>query len=183
MLSEPDFVHRLLDQILQYELGIVEHACSLDIDVMRFGDDWGHQQGLIMGIELWREYVKPRIEHLYRAVKSRGKYVMIHCCGKVAELFPELIACGLDIFNPFQPEVMDIFEMKKCHGDDLTFYGGISLQRTLPHGTVDQVKDEVRRCIDELGENGGYIAAPAHDLPADAKPENVAAMIEMLQNQ
>ena len=120
---------------------------------------------------------------MYRLVKSKGKYVMIHCCGKVDELFPDLIECGLDIFNPFQPEVMDVFEMKKRYGDRLCFYGGISTQRTLPYGTVAEVKDEVNRLIDIVGENGGYIASPAHDIPADAKPENIATMIEVLQSQ
>lgn len=183
MLSNKGFVNLLLDRILEYDLGIIDHACSLDIDVFRFGDDWGHQQGLLMGIDLWREFIKPRIKRMYQRVKSHGKYVMIHCCGKVQELLPELIECGVDIFNPLQPEVMDPFEMKQRHGDRLTFYGGIGTQRILPYGTVGQVRGEVRRLLDVVGENGGYIASPAHDLPPDAKPENVAAMLDVLQNQ
>ena len=183
MLTDKDFVNRLLDEILRYNLGIIEHACSLDIDVFRFGDDWGQQRGLIMGVDLWREFIKPRIKTMYELVKSEGKYVMIHCCGKVDEIFSDLIECGLDIFNPFQPEVMDVFEIKKQYGDHLSFYGGISIQKTLPYGTVREVKDEVRRLIDVIGANGGYIASPSHDLPADARPENVAAMIEVLQEQ
>ncbi len=183
MLTEKDFVHRLFDEILQYNLGIIERSCSLDIDIFRFGDDWGQQRGLIMGIDLWREFIKPRLKKMYEIVKSRGKYVMIHCCGKVDGILPELIECGLDIFNPFQPEVMDVFAIKRQYGNRLSFYGGISIQRTLPYGTAEEVKDEVKRLIDVVGENGGYIASPSHDLPADAKPENVAAMIEVLQNQ
>ncbi len=183
MLTDKDFVNQLLDEILQYDLGIIEHACSLDIDIFRFGDDWGQQQGLIMGIDLWREFIKPRIRKMYELVKSGGKYVMIHCCGKVDAIFPELIECGLDIFNPFQPEVIDVFASKSRYGDRLTFYGGISIQKTLPYGTVEEVKGEVRRLIDVVGENGGYIASPSHDIPADAKPENIAAMIEVLQEQ
>jgi len=120
---------------------------------------------------------------MYELAKSKGKYVMIHCCGKVDELFDDLIECSLDIFNPFQPEVMDVFEIKKRYGGRLCFYGGISIQRTLPYGTVNQVKSEVRKLMDIVGENGGYIASPSHDIPADAKPENIAAMIEVLQNQ
>lgn len=183
MLTDKHFVNLLLDKILEYNLGIIEHACSLDIDIIRLGDDWGHQRGLIMGIDLWREFIKPRIKEMYQLAKSKGKYVMIHCCGKVDDLFPDLIECGLDIFNPFQPEVMDVFQMKRLYGERLCFYGGISTQRTLPYGTVAEVKDEVKRLIEVVGENGGYIASPAHDIPADAKAENIAAMIEVLQNQ
>jgi uroporphyrinogen decarboxylase len=183
MLTDKDFVHRLFDKILQYNLGIIKHACSLDIDILRLGDDWGQQRGLIMGINLWQEFIKPRIEKMYELVKSKGKYVMIHCCGKIDGILPELIECGLDVFNPFQPEVMNVYEIKKRYGDRLSFYGGISIQKTLPYGTVDDVKDEVRRLIEVVGEKGGYIASPSHDIPADAKPENIAAMIEVLQNQ
>ncbi len=183
MGTNPGFVHSLLDRILDYNLGIIENACSYDIDAMMFGDDWGQQSGLIMGAELWREFIKPRIREMYGLAKSKGKFVFIHSCGKVDEIFPDLIECGLDMFNPFQPEVIDVFEIKKTYGDVLSFYGGISTQKTLPYGTVDEVKDEVKRLIDVVGKNGGYVASPAHSIPADAKPENIAAMIDVLQNQ
>ncbi|MBU4200274.1 MAG: hypothetical protein KKG09_00740 [Verrucomicrobia bacterium] len=182
MADNPAFVHELLDRILDYNLKIIDHACSYPIDVMHFGDDWGQQTGLIMGPRLWREFIKPRIRQMYQRVKAMGKIVFIHSCGKVDEVFPDLIEAGLDIFNPFQPEVVDVFEIKRKYGDRLTFHGGISTQKTLPFGTVRQVKDEVRRLLDEVGKNGGYIAAPAHAIPGDAKPENIAAMIEVLNN-
>jgi len=183
MLSDKRFANALLDRILDFNLAIIEHACTANVDIFRFGDDWGHQRGVLMGPALWREFIKPRFKQMCQAVRARGKLVMLHCCGKVDELFPDLIECGLDIFNPFQPEVMDVFEIKKRYGDALTFYGGISIQRTLPFGTVQEVRDEVRRLIDLVGESGGYIASPSHDIPGDARPENVAAMIEVLRNQ
>lgn len=183
MAVDRDFVETLFDRILEHNLHVIDLACSFDIDAMYFGDDWGFQTGLLMGAMRWRELIKPRISQMYRRVKSKGKLVVIHSCGKVQELFPDLIECGLDVFNPFQPEVMDVFEMKKRYGNELCFYGGISTQQTLPFGTVSQVKAEVRRLLDVVGENGGYIAAPAHAIPGDAKAENIAAMIETLQNQ
>jgi uroporphyrinogen decarboxylase len=136
-----------------------------------------------MGPKLWQEFIKPRIREMYQLVKSKGKFVFIHSCGKVQELFPELIECGVDVFNPFQPEVMDVFEMKKTFGDRLSFYGGISTQQTLPFGSIQDIRDEVNKLLEVVGKNGGYIASPAHAIPGDAKPENIAAMIEVLQNQ
>lgn len=183
MLSDPAFAHALLDRNLEFNLAIINKACSFGIDAMMFGDDWGTQTGLQMGPELWREFIKPRIRKMYAAVKSHGKYVFIHSCGKVDEVFPDLIECGLDMFNPFQPEVIDVFQAKKQFGKDLCFFGGVSTQKLLPFGTVAQVKDSVKRLIDEIGRDGGYICAPAHGIPGDAKPENVAAMIEVLQAQ
>jgi uroporphyrinogen decarboxylase len=183
MATDRPFINRLLDRILEFDLAVIENACRHGVDIFRFGDDWGHQQGVLMGPALWREFIKPRFAEMCRLVKSKGKFTMLHCCGKVDELLPDMIECGLDIFNPFQPEVMDVFEIKRRYGSELTFYGGISIQRTLPFGTPAQVRDEVRRLLDEVGEQGGYIASPSHDIPGDARPENVAAMIEVLQNQ
>ncbi len=183
MMDDPAFVHQLLDSLLAFNLRLIEQACQYDIDAVMFGDDWGQQHGLIMGPALWREFIKPRIRQMYQAVKAGGKFVFIHSCGKVQQLFPELIECGLDVFNPLQPEVMDVAAIKRDFGAQLSFYGGISIQRLLPYGTVRQTKDEVRRLIDVLGRDGGYIASPAHAIPADARVENVAAMIEVLQNQ
>jgi uroporphyrinogen decarboxylase len=183
MLSDPPFVHRLLDRILEYNLAVIDRLCAYDIDAMQFGDDWGSQTGVLMGAPLWREYIKPRIRQMYGRVRAAGKFVFIHSCGRVQELFPDLIEIGLNVFNPFQPEVMDVYEMKRRYGRDLTFHGGISTQRLLPYGTVQEVRDEVRRMLDEVGRDGGYICAPAHGIPSDAKPENVMAMIEVLAGQ
>jgi len=183
LVADKGFATGLLDRITQWHLRMIDNICASDIDAVWFGDDWGQQTGLIMGPDLWREFFKPRMRTLFQRVKAHDKYVFLHSCGNVAALFGDLIECGLDVFNPFQPEAMDVFRVKQQFGDRLSFWGGISTQQTLPHGTVEEVKDEVRRLLGKLGERGGYIAAPAHDVPADAKPENVAAMIEVLQSQ
>ena len=182
MVADKWFVHTLLDRILEVNLEVIERACSFGIDAMMFGDDWGQQTGLQMGIAHWREFILPRVARMYGAVKAHGKRVFIHSCGKVDELFPDLIEAGLDVFNPFQPEVIDVENAKRKFGRDLTFYGGISTQRTLPYGSVQQVRDEVRRLVAVVGRDGGLIAAPAHAIPGDAKPENIEAMIETLQS-
>ena len=183
MIDDKHFINGLLDRILDYNLRVIEKACAFPIDAMRFGDDWGHQRGLITGQALWRELIGPRVRKMYQLSRSKGKNVFIHCCGKVDELFPDLIESGVDVFNPFQPEVMDVYEMKRCFGDKLSFFGGISTQKTLPYGTVAQVREEVKRLLDKVGKNGGYIASPAHAIPKDARPENVAMMIEILKSQ
>lgn len=183
MVTEEDFAHSLLERITRWNLRMIDNICSYPIDAVWFGDDWGHQRGLIMGPRLWREFLKPCMRRLFERVKSHGKYVFLHSCGKVDELFPDLIESGLDVFNPFQPEAMDIYRVKREFGSKLSFWGGISTQRMLPFASTQEVRDEIKRLLDYMGEGGGYIAAPAHDIPPDARPENVAAMIEILQSQ
>jgi uroporphyrinogen decarboxylase len=181
MAVDKGFAHALFDRILDFDLEVTRRALACDIDGMRFGDDWGHQAGLIMGPALWREFIRPRMARLYGLVKQAGRRVFIHSCGRVDELLPDLIEIGVDVFNPFQPEVMDVAAMKRRYGTRITFFGGISTQKTLPYATPAQVREEVRRLLDVVGHDGGCIAAPAHDIPKDARPENVAAMIEALQ--
>lgn len=183
MHETPKFVHELLDAALEYCLAHVDLALAHEIDCVAFGDDWGTQTGLIMGPDLWREYIKPRAMTMYRRVRDRGRHVMIHCCGKVGELFPELIDMGLNVFNPFQPECMDLVTVKRQFHGRLAFYGGMSVQQVLPHGTPEEVRRETRRLLRLLGKGGGYIAGPSHAVPKDVPPENVGAMLEVLQNQ
>lgn len=183
MLEAPDFVDALLDAICDYNVALVRRAVEYDIDAVHFGDDWGSQRGLLMGPRLWARFLKPRLARQYAAAKDAGKYVTIHSCGKVQELFDQLIEIGLDCFNPFQPEVMDPYEMKRLYGDRLSFWGGVSTQKLLPYGTPDEVRVEVRRLMSEVGAGGGYICAPAHSIPGDAKPENIMAMIETVNEQ
>lgn len=183
MLDAPDFVNKLFDAITEFNLAQIDLALHHDIDCVYIGDDWGSQSGLIMGPSLWREFIKPRIARMYGRVRDAGKYVMIHSCGDVKSLFPELIEAGLNIFNPFQPETMDVYQTKKEYQGRLSFYGGISVQRLLPHGSPDEVRDETARLLRELGKGGGYIASPSHVVPADVPAENIAAMLEVLQGQ
>ncbi len=183
MLEAPDFVDALLDAICDYNVALVEQAVKYDIDAVHFGDDWGSQRGLLMGPELWARFIKPRLARQYGAAKDAGKFVTIHSCGMVQEVFPQLIEIGLDCFNPFQPEVMDVFEMKRLYRGRLSFWGGVSTQRLLPYGTPDEVRTEVREILKVVGEGGGYICAPAHSIPGDAKPENIMAMIETVNDQ
>ncbi len=98
-------------------------------------------------------------------------------------IFPDLIECGVDVFNPFQPEVMDVFEIKRTLRRSAELLRRHQHAAPLPYGTPQQVRDEVRRLLDEIGRDGGYIAAPGAQRPGDARPENIAAMIEVLQGQ
>jgi len=181
-LMYPDFVHELFTKIADYNIAQIKKAMEYDIDAIYFGDDWGQQHGLIFGYDTWKEFVYPQLKRMYGFAREHGKYVMIHSCGDVDELFPDLIECGLNCFNPFQPEVMDINTILPEYRGRLAFHGGLSMQKILPFGTVEEVEAESKRLL-ELGKDGGYIFSPSHSVESDTTMENILKFIEVAQNQ
>jgi uroporphyrinogen decarboxylase len=182
MVERPEFVEELLDAIVEHDLRQVRHGLELDVDAVYFGDDYGMQTGLIMGARHWRRFFKPRLARMFEPVRRAGKYVSMHSCGCVVEIFDDLVEIGLNLFNPFQPEVMDVFAIRKRYHDRLAFHGGMSIQRVLPFGSVGEVRRETQRLID-LGRDGGYVFSPSHAVPRDVPPENLVAMVEVLKSQ
>jgi uroporphyrinogen decarboxylase len=181
MLEAPDWVEELLDALMAFNMEVVQELLKVDVDGFLFGDDWGHQGGLLFSPRLWRRFIKPRLALLIDTVKGAGKAAFLHSCGKVQSLFPDLIEIGLDVFNPFQPDVMDVYEIKRQFGDRLSFYGGMSVQRILPHGTPRQIQTETRRLMAEIGQEGGFIIAPSHHMPGDIPVRNMVAFIDAVR--
>ena len=110
--------------------------------------------------------------------------IFYHSCGAISPLIPDLIESGIDILNPVQVSAagMDTKELKKNFGKDLTFYGGgVDTQHVLPHGTPQEVRDEVKRRINDLAPGGGFIFNTVHNIQADVPPENIVAMWEAMR--
>jgi len=182
MVERPGFVDGFLDAVADHNLIEIRRAMALDVDCLFFGDDYGMQTGLIMGIDYWRRFFKPRLARMFAPAREAGKVLQIHSCGRVQEIFDDLLEIGLNLFNPFQPEVMDVFDhLRRYHGR-LAFHGGMSIQKTLPFGSIDEVREMAGRLID-AGGSGGYVFSPSHSVPRDVPPENLVAMMEVLKAQ
>ena len=180
MGGEPEFAGNLLGLIIEKNMVMLENILNLpEIDGVLLGSDWGAQRGLLMSPAIWQDMIRPGEQKEYDLIHAYGKDVWVHSCGNIETIVPSLVALGLDVLNPVQPEAMDIAELKRKHGAKLTFWGGISTQQTLPFGTPDDVRSEARRVRDMMSVNGGYIFAPAQGIQADVPLANLKALLEV----
>lgn len=153
------------------------------LDVVLELDDLGTQSGLLISPEMYRKMIKPKQIELFGYIKKKAPHIKIlfHSCGSIRPIIPDLIQTGIDILNPVQFSAfdMDPVQLKKDFGRDIAFWGGgIDTQKTLSTGSVDEVKDEVKKMIDILAPGGGYIFTPVHNIQAEVPPANVVAMFE-----
>ena len=179
-VAEPEFFAEALDRILELYLTFVDYTCDLPIDAVIFGDDWGDQRGIILGPDRWRQFLKPRWAKLYEAVHKRGKVIIQHSCGSVTDIIPDLIDIGLDVLESCQPEAanMNPYELKRKFGANITFWGCLGSQSTIPMGTPESIRAEVARLKREMSRKGGYILAAAKPLQPETPVANAAAIVE-----
>jgi uroporphyrinogen decarboxylase len=183
MVTEPDFVTGLFDRITGFNMQVIDIFLDYGFDGIHFGDDWGQQQGLIMGPALWRKFVKPQLAKMYGAVKERNLFVSQHSCGDINDVLPDLIEVGLDVYQTFQPEIYDIQSVKALYGGRLSFWGGISTQRLLPFATPGELIEKASDIMRLAGKGGGFIAGPTHAIPGDVPAENIDALIRLFKDQ
>ena len=174
----PQFVEELLGRLLAFKLEQVREYAELGADIIGIGGDIGMQDRMIIAPDIWRKYFKPKLRVLIRESRKQNKDVLwsFHSDGYIESIIPDLIEIGFNIINPIQPECMNPVKIKKMYGDRITLHGTISLQKTLPFGTLEDVREEVLSRIKECGNNGGLILAPANTVTADVPIENVLAV-------
>ena len=178
LIEHPAFVHELMEAICDHNLATLREMVQFGPDGVFISDDYGFQDRLMMRPEQWREFVGPHLGRLLAEAKRLGLVTMLHTCGNVTEIIPDLIELGLDILHPIQPEAMDVFALKREFGRDITLCGGISTQQLLPFGTPEAIRAEVERTIEVMAHGGGYILEPGITLQADVPTENLVALIE-----
>jgi len=172
----------LFDAVLEVNLAICREMLEevgAEVDVLLTSDDLGLQNGLMVAPETYRELIKPRHQRYFQLMHdlSPGK-VLFHTCGSVVDILDDLVEIGVDVLHPVQVSAagMDPVQLKKGWGDKLAFWGAIDTQHVLPHGSVEDVKAEVERRIEQLGRGGGYLLGAVHNLQPDVPIENVLAM-------
>ncbi|MCK4416845.1 MAG: hypothetical protein KAV99_01600 [Candidatus Latescibacteria bacterium] len=179
-LVNADLINEMYERIYSFSTAYCEKLVEAGVDMIQITGDLGMQDRLIMSPEIWREFDKERLKKMIAKLKGINPALKLymHTDGNVQDIVEDLIEVGIDILNPIQPECMDPVKIKKKYGDRLVLHGAVSLQKTLPFGSPEDVKAEVRYLIENCNMDGGFVLGPSNVLFKEIPPENIEAMYE-----
>jgi uroporphyrinogen decarboxylase len=188
LAGDPERAEDLLERIVQLHLSNLEkmlRAVGPYIDIVLFGDDLGMQTGPQMSPAMYKKFFKPRHARMWaRAKELADVKVMLHCCGGVRELLPDLIEAGLDAINPVQISCrgMDASGLKRDFGGKIVFWGGgCDTREVLARGTPEDVRKHVREQVRVMRPGGGFVFQQVHNILADIPPQNIVAMFDAVR--
>jgi uroporphyrinogen decarboxylase len=181
LVLKPEFVTRLMEKLLELNIagtGLFLEKAGPYIQIFRTADDLATQNSLLMSPDTFRRLLKPTYQRYFDFVKSKTPAkILFHSCGRINDLIDDLAETGVDILNPVQVTAIgDTAELKACYGGKMVFWGGIDTQHVLPHGSAEEVEEEVIRRIRDMAPGGGYVLAAVHAIQPDVPPENIVAM-------
>jgi len=184
LIEHPDIVHYCLDKLfdLRYESTrrIYEQLPYGTVNVTYVAEDMGSQESLLFSPAAIKEFLLPRMKRMMDLAHQAGAYVFLHSDGAIRPILPDFIEAGVDVLDPVQWRCkgMEREGLKRDFGQDLIFHGAVDNQYTLAFGSVEEVREELKYNIRVLGEGGGYIIGPCHNIQPISPPENVVAMYE-----
>jgi uroporphyrinogen decarboxylase len=188
LVAEPQKVEALLDALMERHLAVLDKTCRAvgDVaDVIRFGDDLGTNNSLLMSPRTYRQLFKPRHAVLCDYVhKHTPMKTFLHSCGSIRLLLPDLIEAGFDIINPVQTTCkgMEPEGLKADFGQAICFWGGgCDTKSVLPRATPAEVKDHVKRRLDIFMPGGGFVFNTVHNILPEVPPRNIVAMFEAVE--
>ena len=196
ILADPKNAGIVLDKFTELKMQFWDMA--LDelgdvVDIVVESDDYGTQESQLISPNTFRKLMKPRLKDLFSLIKKKLRekksgakrgWLFFHSCGNVRPIIPDFIEIGVDILNPVHVNAhgMEPAQLKKDFGSEVTFWGGgVDTQNVMPHGTTENVREDVKRNLEALMPEGGFVFNTVHNIQPDAPPENIMAMWETLQ--
>jgi uroporphyrinogen decarboxylase len=176
-----DYLFKTISEISGAALTKMLESYGDGIDIVYMADDYCSQDAPLFSPDDFKEFVVPYLTHLVDITHKHNKKFLLHVCGAVRPLLPMIIDAGVDMLEPIQIRAagMDPAGLKKDFGRDICFYGGVDLQQIMCKGTPLQVADEVKRLIDILGRDGGFILGPGHTyIQIDSPVANILSMYD-----
>jgi hypothetical protein len=167
----------LMDRLDDAHIGAIRCYAKAGADAVMIGEDWGTQTALFISPDMWRERFAPRFERLCGEVHAQGMKMLMHSCGKVTDIIPDLIACGVDCLQFDQPRLHGI-DLLASYADRCSFWCPVDIQKTLPTEDPAAIEADAREMIEKIGgDNGGFIAGYYGDnaaLGLDPEVQDIA---------
>lgn len=168
-------IEHMLEQYIEWNIKVAEGLTQAGFDFLVCYDDIAFNSGPIVPPAIFRKIFLPRMKQFAHTLKLPWCY---HTDGKVDLVFDDLVSMGMNCYNPFQPDVMDIYSYKKTHGDKLCLWGNVDIRHTLTVGTVEETIKETKEKIKRLAPGGGYLMATSNSITDYCKVENIMAMMK-----
>ena len=179
MLTDDPMTLYHLDRLTDLACRRVGAYVEAGIDHLHLGDDIGMQHTIMMSLEDYRRWFKPRLQRIIAAARRVNPKIIIsyHSCGYVTPFIPDLIEAGIDVLNPVQPECMDFAAIHAEYGNVLSFWGTLGTQTTMPFGTPDEVRRTVLANLEIAGAAGGLLCTPTHLVEPEVPWANIEAYV------
>lgn len=176
----PEFNEALLDKILECQKQMVRGMASTKADILWLSSDVASQTNVFIRPEVYHNTIAWRMKALYEEARRVNPDILCayHCCGNVEPIMDDILDFGIQILNPIQPESLNLPEFKKKYGEKLILWGGLSVQKTFPYGTPEDVRTELENVCRILGSGGGYVASPSNEITEDIPWENIRAFCD-----
>lgn len=174
----PDFAKRLIKIVADTNFGIAKEMLDRGIDVFVAADDIADTKNTFFPPRILREFFFPYLKRLIDECHRRGVSFMKHSDGNLSPVLDDLTSLGIDGLHPIDPSAMDLAEVKREYGHKIFLRGNVDCTHVLPYGSEEDVRREVRRCIDEAAEGGGFILSDSNSMHSNVKTENILVMIE-----
>lgn len=181
LIDAPEIAHYCLDKLfdLAYEnTRRTIEAADGQVHMVYVAEDMGSQEDLMFSPGQIEEFLVPRMKRMIDLAHSAGAFVFHHSDGAIRRIIPRMIEIGIDVLNPIQWRCKGMARegLKRDFGDQVIFHGAVDNQQTLPFGSAGDVEQEVLENIRILGEGGGYILAPCHNIQPITPTENILAL-------
>jgi uroporphyrinogen decarboxylase len=183
MMIEDEKASALLDKITQFAIAKAETYVKAGVDILSLGDDIGAQSSILLHVELWETWLKPRLTKVIDAARKINPDILIfyHSCGYITPFIDQLIEIGVNILNPVQPECMNFDEVHDKYGDRISFWGTLGTQELLPFGTKEEVYNTTLSRLNKCGKKGGIVIGPTHMVEPEVPWENLIAIIDAVK--
>jgi len=176
--KNPAFARRLFEKLAKACQAFAEAFIEAGVDVLVVTDDYADNHGPLMNPRFFREYELPNLRKIVEIGKRRGVPVLKHSDGNLYPILDDIIRTGISGLHPIEPGAMDLRRVKQSFGSEICIMGNVDCRQVLPYGTEEDVRMDVRRCIDAAAEGGGFVLASSNSIHANVEVNNVYVMVD-----